>query len=134
MPPPPLSPQRTILQTFLLHKTLLLLITLGSTLASEPYDTSAGLALALQHPRRSDALLLSNRDAAGGGGGGGLGRRLVARLTSWDAVYFVGVARRGYRFEQEWAFGGGLPVVVVGVVDCEFTFLLFLGWLISWVC
>ncbi len=107
-PPPNPNPHLTLLKAFTLQKTLLLLITLGSTLAGNAYDTSADLAL---HP---------GGDGLVSGGGDGLGHRLVARLTSWDAIYFVSVARRGYRFEQEWAFGGGLPVVVRGLLDCEF--------------
>ena len=112
--PPPKSPHLTLLTTFTLQKLLLALLTLGSTLAGDAYDTSADLALNYHPHGRDDA----------GGGGGGLGRRLVARLASWDAVYFVSVARRGYRFEQEWAFGGGLPVVVRGLLDCEFCCVL----------
>lgn len=35
---------------------------------------------------------------------------LLARLTSWDAIYFVKAAQRGGKlFEQEWAFGSALP-------------------------
>ncbi|TPX10140.1 uncharacterized protein E0L32_001337 [Thyridium curvatum] len=37
---------------------------------------------------------------------------LVQRLMSWDAFYFVQTARRGYLFEQEWAFGTGLPILI----------------------
>jgi len=29
------------------------------------------------------------------------------KLTRWDAIYFVSTAARGYRLEQEWAFGWG---------------------------
>lgn len=35
--------------------------------------------------------------------------RLLTRLTSWDAIYFVKASQRGYFFEQEWAFGSALP-------------------------
>ena len=111
--PPNSSPHLTLLTTFTLQKLLLLLLALGSTLAGDAYDTSADLALNYHHHGVDGGLTIP------GGGSGGLGRRLVARLSSWDAVYFVSVARRGYRFEQEWAFGGGLPVVVRWVVDCE---------------
>ncbi|KAL1880585.1 hypothetical protein VTK73DRAFT_5390 [Phialemonium thermophilum] len=41
---------------------------------------------------------------------------LIARLTSWDAIYFTKIARCGYVFEQEWAFGSGLPIAAASVV------------------
>ncbi|KAF3761275.1 family 76 glycosyltransferase [Cryphonectria parasitica EP155] len=34
------------------------------------------------------------------------------RLTSWDAIYFIKAAERGYLFEQEWAFGPALPTCI----------------------
>ena len=37
------------------------------------------------------------------------------RLTSlvrWDAIYFTQLARRGYLWEQEWAFGWGFSNLV----------------------
>ena len=30
---------------------------------------------------------------------------LAKKLVRWDAIYFTQIARRGYVFEQEWAFG-----------------------------
>jgi phosphatidylinositol glycan class V len=39
----------------------------------------------------------------------------IRRLVRWDAVYFAAIARRGYRFEQEWAFGWGFTRVLAGV-------------------
>ena len=36
----------------------------------------------------------------------------VWKFVRWDAVYFSQIARRGYVFEQEWAFGPGFPAVV----------------------
>jgi phosphatidylinositol glycan class V len=96
-------PHRTLLASFAAWKLFLFAIALGSTLVGDAYDTSAALVVedgpdASTHGQR---LLLS-----------GLGSRLVTRLTSWDAIYFVSSARRGYRFEQEWAFLAGLPTVV----------------------
>lgn len=32
---------------------------------------------------------------------------LALKLTRWDAIYYVQAAARGYRYEQEWAFGWG---------------------------
>jgi len=96
-------PIQTLLKAFTLWKLFLLAITIGSCLVNaEAYDTSAGLVV-LDHDHGS-------RD---------LKRRMIARLSSWDAIYFVSAARRGYRFEQEWAFGSALPVAVRGVLRCK---------------
>ncbi|EWC45205.1 hypothetical protein DRE_06093 [Drechslerella stenobrocha 248] len=40
--------------------------------------------------------------------------RLVTALTRWDVIYFEGIARRGYRWEQEWAFGIGQSYLLQG--------------------
>ncbi|KAL2020396.1 hypothetical protein VTK56DRAFT_8439 [Thermocarpiscus australiensis] len=95
---PACRPYRTLLASFAAWKLFLFAIALGSSLVGEAYDTSAGL------------VVQDHRAASAPAG-------LVARLASWDAVYFVSIARRGYRFEQEWAFGGGLPVLVRGLVS-----------------
>lgn len=34
------------------------------------------------------------------------------RLVRWDAIYFTQLARRGYLWEQEWAFGWGFTNLV----------------------
>lgn len=93
-------PYRTLLTSFAAWKLFLFAIVLGSTLVGDAYDTSGGLLL--QGPANGDA---ATRPA-------GLGTTLIARLTSWDAIYYVSAARRDYVFEQEWAFGAGLPFVV----------------------
>ncbi|KAH6640619.1 GPI mannosyltransferase 2 [Chaetomium tenue] len=107
-------PYRTLVTSFAAWKLFLFAIVLGSTLVGDAYDTSGGLLL--QGPANGDA---ATRPA-------GLGTTLIARLTSWDAIYYVSAARRGYLFEQEWAFGAGLPFVVrtllrgleyVGIID-----------------
>lgn len=41
--------------------------------------------------------------------------KTVSKLVRWDALYFVSAAHRGYRFEQEWAFGWGLTQVVSAI-------------------
>ncbi|AEO64180.1 450d1c96-0cdd-4525-a3d1-aefd0f7013fd [Thermothielavioides terrestris] len=106
-------PYGTLLASFAAWKLFLFAIALGSTLVGDAYDTSAGLVV-VQGP-----------GAAGSGDDGGahlatpvtdFGRRLVARFASWDAIYFVSIARRGYRFEQDWAFGAGLPLAVRGLL------------------
>jgi phosphatidylinositol glycan class V len=99
---PHARPYRTLLASFAAWKLFLFAIVLGSTLVGDAYDTSAGLLLqGLEDGDGDDAAGLT-----------GLGSALVARLSSWDAIYYVSAARRGYLFEQEWAFGAGLPFVV----------------------
>ncbi|KAK4151926.1 GPI mannosyltransferase 2 [Chaetomidium leptoderma] len=99
-------PYRTLLTCFVSWKLILFAIVLGSSLAGDAYDTSAELVV---HGGGSVGQI--HGSTSGGGGGLGIGG-LVSRLSSWDAIYFVTAARRGYRFEQEWAFGAGLPFVV----------------------
>ncbi|KAK4237236.1 glycosyltransferase [Achaetomium macrosporum] len=99
-------PYRALLAAFAAWKLFLFAIALGSSVVGDAYDTSA-------------ELVVQGSASSNGTGVGqltGLGPRLIARFTSWDAIYFVSIARRGYRFEQEWAFGAGLPVVVRGVL------------------
>ncbi|KAK6336529.1 ER membrane glycoprotein subunit of the GPI transamidase complex-like protein [Orbilia brochopaga] len=40
--------------------------------------------------------------------------RLVTALTRWDAIYFASIAKHGYRWEQEWAFGIGQSYLLQG--------------------
>jgi phosphatidylinositol glycan class V len=122
-PGPHHTPYRTLLTTFTAWKAFLLLLTLGSTLAGDAYDTSAGLVV--QGPPRPGTGTGTGNSSHGGGGGSSsllwaAATTLATRLASWDAIYFVSSARRGYRFEQEWAFGAGLPGVVRGVLGGEF--------------
>ncbi|KAJ4413580.1 ER membrane glycoprotein subunit of the GPI transamidase complex-like protein [Neurospora sp. IMI 360204] len=105
-------PTRTIIKSFILWKLFLLAIAVGSTLVNDrAYDTSA------------DLLLIGNGEPLSVNDGNGVaellrnfGKRLVTRFTSWDAIYFVSSAKRGYVYEQEWAFGTGLVVCVRGVL------------------
>ncbi|KAK2041120.1 mannosyltransferase [Colletotrichum somersetense] len=85
-------PRQTLIVAFAAWKALLLAIALGSAVAPS-YDTSTTLML-----RRNESDL-----------------SIVTRLTRWDALYFTQSARRGYVFEQEWAFNAGLPVIVSGL-------------------
>jgi phosphatidylinositol glycan class V len=41
---------------------------------------------------------------------------LASKFTRWDAIYFTEAARRGYVFEQEWAFGWGFTRLIAAVV------------------
>ncbi len=84
-------PVQTLLTTFVAWKAVLLAIAAGTRVGT-PYDTSSALLL-------GDDVAQSQPN-------------LVSRLLSWDAVFFVQVARHGYRFEQEWAFGYGLPSLI----------------------
>ncbi|GKT50994.1 GPI mannosyltransferase 2 [Colletotrichum spaethianum] len=87
-------PRQTLIAAFVAWKALLLAIALGSAVAPS-YDTSTTLML---QRNESDV-------------------SIVTRLTRWDALYFTQSARRGYVFEQEWAFNTGLPLVVSGLVE-----------------
>ena len=101
-----------ILLAFLLAKSALLAIVIGTTFLptlSLPfyhppqwpfgYDTSSSLSL----PEDSSWL-----------------GRLCAGLWRWDAVYFVAIAdRREYVWEQEWAFGPGWPALIRFSVPCK---------------
>jgi phosphatidylinositol glycan class V len=125
-PTPHRNPYLTLLTTFTAWKAFLLLLTLGSILAGDAYDTSAGLVVQGRPGTGTDSGIGSSSH---GGGSPSWATTLATRLTSWDAIYFVSSARRGYRFEQEWAFGAGLPGVVRGVLGGEFFFgFLVFGW------
>ncbi|KAF6799592.1 gpi mannosyltransferase 2 [Colletotrichum sojae] len=85
-------PRQTLIAVFLAWKGLLLAVALGSAVAPS-YDTSTSLML-----RRNESDL-----------------SLVTRLMRWDAIYFAQAARRGYLYEQEWAFNAVLPLFVSGL-------------------
>lgn len=90
-------PRRGLIAVFVAWKALLLLVALGSAIGPA-YDTST--TLQLQQASAFDESALD----------------LGTRLTRWDAIYFIENARRGYLFEQEWAFGAGLPTLIATVV------------------
>ncbi|KAJ9151121.1 GPI mannosyltransferase 2 [Pleurostoma richardsiae] len=97
------NPYRILITAFTAWKALLLAIAAGSCVGPS-YDTSAALLL-------SEGVSGSNssNDSTSPLG------LLATRLTSWDAIYFIKAANRGYLFEQEWAFGAGLPNVISAV-------------------
>lgn len=103
-----LDPHQALIAFFLGWKALLLAIAAGSAAVSPPYDTSAGINLLLSADG-SGALTASTNQSA-----------LLARLTSWDAVYYVKAATRGYLFEQEWAFGSGVPTLISIIIKGGF--------------
>ncbi|KAI6245252.1 GPI mannosyltransferase 2 [Erysiphe necator] len=56
------------------------------------YDTSSSFSYPNEHKKNIPFLV----------------HYLAQKLTRWDAVYFIEISRRGYIFEQEWAFGWGM--------------------------
>ena len=91
--------RRTLLAIFGLWKTLLLCIAVCSP--GPGYDSSTSL-LWLPGP--------NGLPSRAGSSTGGL--PWMGRLVRWDAIYFIKIAERGYRFEQEWAFGAGFANAV----------------------
>ena len=80
---------------FLAWKLVLLFLAAASP--GPGYDTSSLIVLARHvEPGQRQAFF----DALG------VVDRLALRLFRWDALYFVGVADRGFAHEQEWAFSG----------------------------
>ncbi|KAI0887759.1 glycosyltransferase family 76 protein [Annulohypoxylon maeteangense] len=86
-------PIQSLLVTFLAWKTLLLAIAIGNSIGSA-YDTSTTLL--------SSEIASSDESTFD----------LATKLTRWDSIYFIQASRRGYLYEQEWAFGSGLPAVI----------------------
>ncbi|KAI1491496.1 GPI mannosyltransferase 2 [Biscogniauxia mediterranea] len=87
------NPVRTLISSFFAWKALLFTIAIGSGLGPA-YDTSSTL-ISADTPSSDESLF-----------------DIATRLTRWDAIYFVQASRRGYLYEQEWAFGSGLPTVI----------------------
>lgn len=77
-------PLTTLTAAFVSWKAVLVAIAAGSRVGPT-YDTSSSLLVPDSQPT------------------------LLTRLSSWDAIYFLRAAERGYLFEQEWAFGSALP-------------------------
>lgn len=82
-------PVRSLILLFAAWKILLLFIAILSP--GPGYDTSTSLA---QPVHASN--VFENAIA-----------HLCNKLTRWDALYYTKVAKRGYLYEQEWAFGWG---------------------------
>lgn len=102
-------PHRTLIAAFVAWKALLFVIAIAACIGSA-YDTSGALAVLGVD---SDSLSVQALDASKPSGVVGT---LLTRFASWDAVYYVSVAHRGYQFEQEWAFGAGLPMAIRGII------------------
>ncbi|CAJ2505678.1 Uu.00g130720.m01.CDS01 [Anthostomella pinea] len=86
-------PVQGLLGAFLAWKAFLFAIAVGSAVGPA-YDTSSTLITTGRASYDESPL------------------DLATRLTRWDAMYFIQASRRGYLFEQEWAFGAGLPAVI----------------------
>ncbi|KAK4227567.1 glycosyltransferase [Podospora fimiseda] len=122
--PQPSNPYLTILKTFLSWKTFLFSIALGSALLTgDAYDTSGSLVVFPAHQGSGAGGTIINPTEAAVSEASGQQQpqgfflsRVAARFTSWDAIYFVTQAKRGYLFEQEWAFGAGLPSLIRGLL------------------
>ncbi|KAI0203643.1 GPI mannosyltransferase 2 [Astrocystis sublimbata] len=87
------SPVQSLACTFVAWKAFLLAIVLGSGVGPA-YDTSSTL-LSTSQPSYHESTF-----------------DLATKLTRWDAIYYVQASRRGYLFEQEWAFASGLPTTI----------------------
>ncbi|KAF5010881.1 hypothetical protein FDECE_2975 [Fusarium decemcellulare] len=83
---------------FTAWKALLLSIALGASVGPD-YDTSTSLFFDVVQGAATPV------------------PALAARLTRWDAVYFMHDAHVGKVYEQEWAFGVGLPLVGRAIGD-----------------
>ncbi|KAI2629933.1 glycosyltransferase family 76 protein [Hypoxylon sp. NC1633] len=92
------NPVKSLVCTFLAWKTFLLAIAIGCSIGPA-YDTSTTLI--------SPEITSSSEYAFD----------IAAKLTRWDSIYFIQASRRGYLFEQEWAFGSGLPTVISFLVQ-----------------
>lgn len=99
---PDVRPYRTLATVFVAWKAFLLLIAAGSQVGPT-YDTSSSLLTASTS--------------------GGHVPDLVTRLSSWDAIFFIKSAERGYLFEQEWAFGSALPTCIALLIRGESHFI-----------
>ncbi|KAG5927838.1 hypothetical protein E4U42_001723 [Claviceps africana] len=92
----PSRPVRSLAALFVTWKGFLLAVALGAAL-TPAYDTSTALFLERMYGRNASIPLAA------------------AQLTRWDALYFMHASVRGHVYEQEWAFGLGLPALVGAV-------------------
>ena len=91
-------PKRFLVISFIAWKLILLCIALTSP--GPGYDTSTVLLYSdsnLTQAQFGDDWVAASR---------------LRNLVRWDAFYFTQVARRGYLWEQEWAFGWGFANLV----------------------
>ena len=91
-------PRGFLVLCFFAWKSVLLCIALTSP--GPGYDTSTGLL----HPDLNLAQAKPGSEC-----------EQISQLKSlvrWDAIYFTQIARRGYLWEQEWAFGWGFANLI----------------------
>jgi phosphatidylinositol glycan class V len=86
-------PILSLTAAFTAWKGLLLAIALGASVGPD-YDTSTSLFFDVVHGAKTPV------------------PALATRLTRWDALYFMHDAVKGKVYEQEWAFGIGMPAAV----------------------
>lgn len=91
-------PKGFLVLSFISWKLILLCIALTSP--GPGYDTSSLLL-------NSDLGLVKAEP-----GSGWEPASRLKNLVRWDAIYFIQLARRGYLWEQEWAFGWGFSKLV----------------------
>ncbi|RDA87818.1 hypothetical protein CP532_2992 [Ophiocordyceps camponoti-leonardi (nom. inval.)] len=94
----PSQPIKSLTTLFLTWKGFLLAIAIIASLVPD-YDTSTSLFFDRAYGAEARVPVLATA------------------LTRWDALYFVQSSRRGYVFEQEWAFGAALPRLARAVAD-----------------
>jgi phosphatidylinositol glycan class V len=94
-------PIRTLIVCWAAWKALLLLVALSTP--GRGYDSSTSLVV---------ALALAHRPLPQPGPLPPALHAIATKLTRWDAIYFTQAAARGYRFEQEWAFGWGFTRLI----------------------
>lgn len=98
-------PKTLLIIAYIIWKLLLACIAILSP--SSGYDTSTSLL----YPNEDVTELLSWPDWAL--------KSWLRNLTRWDAIYFTQIARCGYVWEQEWAFGWGFTNLMSLAVRSE---------------
>jgi len=106
---PRTAPIRTLVVIFIVRTIAILSLAFVATLAfpnwsSLGYDTSSTHLFTDNKPSGS-----KNSTATIG-----LVQKFTTSVTRWDAIYFVNIGSRGYKWEQDWAFGNGLGYTVNG--------------------
>ncbi|QPH11053.1 hypothetical protein C2857_002620 [Epichloe festucae Fl1] len=89
----PSRPVHSLTALFVTWKGFLLAVALGAAIAPG-YDTSTSLFFERMYGPNATI------------------PTTAAKLTRWDALYFMHSAIKGHVYEQEWAFGLGLPTLV----------------------